>query len=43
MDKIRELCAGNDPIGAIRSMIMDIDYENWLRQNASSDKVARRA
>ena len=40
MDKIRELCAGNDPIGAIRSMIMDIDYENWLRQNASSDKVA---
>ncbi|MBB1518388.1 DNA helicase Rep [Aquipseudomonas guryensis] len=40
MDKIRELCAGNDPIGAIRSMVMDIDYENWLRQNASSDKVA---
>ena len=40
MDKIRKLCAGNDPIGAIRSMIMDIDYENWLRQNASSDKVA---
>jgi ATP-dependent DNA helicase Rep len=40
MDKIREQCAGNDPIGAIRSMVMDIDYESWLRQNASSDKVA---
>ena len=40
MDKIRELCAGEDPIGAIRSMIMDIDYETWLRSNASSDKVA---
>ena len=24
----------------LRSMVMDIDYENWLRQNASSDKVA---
>ena len=37
---ITSRCSGNDPIGAIRSMIMDIDYENWLRQNASSDKVA---
>ncbi|MNZ22700.1 ATP-dependent DNA helicase Rep [compost metagenome] len=40
IDKVREQCAGNDPIGALRSMVMDIDYENWLRQNASSDKVA---
>jgi ATP-dependent DNA helicase Rep len=40
IDKVREQCAGADPIGALRSMVMDIDYENWLRQNASSDKVA---
>ncbi|KAF1053305.1 MAG: ATP-dependent DNA helicase Rep [Stenotrophomonas maltophilia] len=40
IDKVREQCAGNDPIGSLRSMVMDIDYENWLRQNASSDKVA---
>ncbi|MFO6088820.1 3'-5' exonuclease, partial [Pseudomonas aeruginosa] len=29
-----------EPIAVLRSMVMDIDYENWLRQNASSDKVA---
>ncbi len=40
MDGIRRQCAGSDPIAALRSMVMDIDYENWLRQNASSDKVA---
>ncbi|WP_349616470.1 DNA helicase Rep [Azotobacter salinestris] len=40
MDGVRRQCAQNDPIAALRSMIMDIDYENWLRQNASSDKVA---
>ncbi len=40
MDNLRQQCAQNDPIAAIRSMVMDIDYENWLRQNASSDKVA---
>mgnify|MGYP002717725144 CR=1 FL=1 len=40
MDGVRQQCAQNDPIAAIRSMVMDIDYENWLRQNASSDKVA---
>ena len=40
MDGVREQCVVNEPIAAIRSMVMDIDYENWLRQNASSDKVA---
>ncbi|BAU77238.1 DNA helicase Rep [Metapseudomonas furukawaii] len=40
MDKVRQQCAQNDPIAALRSMVMDIDYENWIRQNASSDKVA---
>ena len=40
MDGVRRQCAENDPIAALRSMVMDIDYENWLRQNASNDKVA---
>ncbi|QDD90250.1 DNA helicase Rep [Pseudomonas oryzihabitans] len=40
MDGVRQNCAGEDPIGALRSMVMDIDYENWIRQNASSDKIA---
>ncbi|UVE17685.1 DNA helicase Rep [Pseudomonas sp. LS44] len=40
MDTIRQQCAQNEPIAVLRSMVMDIDYENWLRQNASSDKVA---
>ncbi|WP_271409778.1 DNA helicase Rep [Pseudomonas sp. Q1-7] len=40
MDTVRQQCAQTDPIAALRSMVMDIDYENWIRQNASSDKVA---
>ncbi|MFC3608177.1 DNA helicase Rep [Stutzerimonas tarimensis] len=40
MDKLRQECAQNDPIAALRSMVMDIDYENWVRQNSSSDKAA---
>lgn len=40
MDNIRQQCSQGDPISVLRSMVMDIDYENWLRQNASNDKVA---
>lgn len=40
MDTIRQQCSQGDPIAVLRSMVMDIDYENWLRQNASNDKVA---
>ncbi|WP_277052396.1 DNA helicase Rep [Zestomonas thermotolerans] len=40
MDRIRQQCAEQEPITVLRSMVMDIDYENWLRQNASRDKVA---
>lgn len=40
MDTVRQQCAQMEPIAALRSMIMDIDYESWLRQNASNDKVA---
>jgi hypothetical protein len=34
--------AQNDPIAAIRSMVMDI-CENWLRQNASTIRSPMRA
>lgn len=42
MDKITELCHRDDPVKAVREMISDIDYENWLHQNASSSAVAEK-
>ncbi|BBB28184.1 DNA helicase Rep [Neptunomonas japonica] len=38
-EKYRQ-CYESDPIQAIKDLVYDIDYEGWLRQNASSDKVA---
>ncbi|MCQ4312469.1 DNA helicase Rep [Pseudomonas stutzeri] len=40
MDNLRQQCAQNDPIAALRSMVMDIDYETWVRAQTSSDKAA---
>ncbi|MCJ8168218.1 DNA helicase Rep [Atopomonas sediminilitoris] len=40
LDKVRQQCAESDPIASLRSLIMDLDYDAWLRQNSSSDKVA---
>ena len=40
MDTLRQDCAENDPIMALRGMVMDIDYEGWIRGNSSSDKAA---
>ena len=40
MDTLRQQCAEDDPIQALRSMVMDIDYEGWIRGNSSSDKAA---
>ncbi|MGV8842828.1 MAG: DNA helicase Rep [Pseudomonas sp.] len=40
MDGVRQQCAQSEPIAALRSMVMDIDYENWLRTNSSSEKAA---
>ncbi len=42
LTRIRNNCAQNNPMNAIRGMIDDIDYEAWLFQNASSAKVAER-
>jgi len=40
MDGVRLQVAQADPIAALRAMVADIDYENWIRQNSSSDKAA---
>ena len=40
IDKVREECTGEDPIIALRSMVIDINYESWIRANSSSDKSA---
>ena len=40
MDNLRQQCAQNDPIAALRSMVMDIDYETWVRSQTTSDKAA---
>ncbi|WP_040260298.1 DNA helicase Rep [Pseudomonas massiliensis] len=40
MDGVRQQVAQDDPIGALRAMVADIDYDNWIRQNSSSDKAA---
>ncbi|MCO7544032.1 DNA helicase Rep [Stutzerimonas nitrititolerans] len=40
MDNLRQQCAQHDPIAALRSMVMDIDYEAWVRSQTSSDKAA---
>lgn len=33
-------CGDGDPVAAIREMIEDINYHDWLQQNASSNAVA---
>ncbi len=42
MENVRRNCHENNPVGGIREMISDIDYESWLHQNASSPKVAEK-
>lgn len=39
MDKLRQRCTTEDPIVALQELLIDIDYENWLRQGSSSDKA----
>lgn len=40
MDKLRQRCFSDDPMAALHEMLLDIDYENWIRQNSSSEKAA---
>ncbi|MEW8549240.1 MAG: DNA helicase Rep [Candidatus Thiodiazotropha endolucinida] len=34
--------AENNPVEAVRGLVREIDYEDWIRANASSDSVADR-
>ncbi|SDU29205.1 DNA helicase Rep [Halopseudomonas salegens] len=40
LENIRQRCQQEEPIGVLRDMVLDLDYENWLRQNCSSDEIA---
>jgi ATP-dependent DNA helicase Rep len=42
MDRIRRQCEGGGGISAIRQMIRDMEYEDWLNQLSSSEQVAER-
>ncbi|WP_304639248.1 DNA helicase Rep [Pseudomonas sp.] len=40
LEGIRQRCSREEPIGVLRDMVLDLDYENWIRQNCSSDDIA---
>ncbi|QJD59961.1 DNA helicase Rep [Pseudomonas sp. gcc21] len=40
LDNVRQQCMEGNPIEALHRMIVDLDYENWIRQNCSSDEIA---
>ena len=42
MQNINRNVYNGKPIEAINEMLDDIDYLDWLRQNASSDHVAQK-
>jgi ATP-dependent DNA helicase Rep len=40
LESVQRNIYGNQPIAALREMLEDIDYQDWLRQNASSEPAA---
>jgi len=40
MNRLAEQCDRADPIQFIREMILDIDYEGWIRSNTASEAAA---
>ncbi len=42
LDGLRRRCYGDDAIAAIKQLVSDIDYFDWLGQNSSSIAVAER-
>lgn len=40
MNRLAEQCERADPIQFIREMILDIDYEGWIRSNTASEAAA---
>ena len=39
---VRRACAGEPGVSAIRRMVRDMAYEQWLNQLSSSEEVAQR-
>ncbi|HEY3700080.1 MAG TPA: DNA helicase Rep [Spongiibacteraceae bacterium] len=42
LQQTRRRMQGDDAVEAVRDMLRDIDYEDWLQQNSSSPTVAER-
>jgi len=42
LESVQRNIYSNQPIAALREMLEDIDYQDWLRQNASNDAAANK-
>ena len=42
IESVQKNIYGNQPIAAIREMLEDVDYQDWLRQNASNEAAANK-
>ena len=42
IEHLHAMCLGNDPIAAVRDLITEIGYEDWIKANASSDVIAEK-
>ncbi|MGC6480764.1 MAG: DNA helicase Rep [Porticoccaceae bacterium] len=42
VESVQRNIYGNQPIAAIREMLEDADYQDWLRQNASNEAAANK-
>jgi ATP-dependent DNA helicase Rep len=42
LERLYEQCCRGDAIASIRDLIAEIEYEDWIRQNCSSDAVAEK-
>ena len=42
IESVQRNIYGNQPINALREMLEDVDYQDWLRQNASNDAAANK-
>jgi ATP-dependent DNA helicase Rep len=42
LHQVARNCATQDPIGAVREMVDDIDYVGWMHQNSPSSKAAEK-
>lgn len=42
IEHLYAMCLGADPISAVRDLITEIGYEDWIKANASSDVIAEK-